>query len=84
MFPQITANGVEVTGPLAPNTPVNYECMDTTNFFLRGLPTSNMCDNLGMYASATAPTCERGKRCNHKIINEVSVNLQIYANEICH
>jgi len=63
LFPQIPANGVEVTiDPLAINTEVNYKCMDSTNFFIRGPPTSNMCDNMGMYASATAPTCERGKR----------------------
>jgi len=63
LFPQIPDNGVEVTiDPLALNTAVNYECMDPTNFFIRGPPTSNMCDNMGMYSSATAPTCERGKR----------------------
>jgi len=65
MFHQISANGVQVTGPLASNTSVTYECADPTNFFIRGMPTSNMCDNSGMYASTTAPTCERGKHYNH-------------------
>jgi len=73
LFPQIPGNGVEVTGPLAPNTAVTYECVDTTNFFIRGSPTSNMCDNMGMYSSTMAPTCERGKRFQ-LYVNEMSVD----------
>jgi len=86
LFPQIvntaadyTGEGVMVTGPLAPNTPVTYACMDDTMFFINGV-TSNMCNGIGTYANAAAPTCERSKLLGYHY--QASLKLHILKNQI--
>jgi len=53
--------GVIVIGPLLPNIPVTYQCDNPAQFFING-PSTNMCDDNGMYVEAMAPSCERSKR----------------------
>ena len=63
-FPQIVAQGVTVTGPVVPDTPVTYMCTDPTMYFINGV-TTNQCNGAtGVFMDLTPPSCERSKlRC---------------------